>query len=105
MRKIIYSMYRPRPGSSLWAISFFRVAPLLTAASVGLTIASQLLFLVSFLLPLKVILLLGRETIPGYFPDFMVAFGRERLIVVLSVASVLFYFSHLVFDKLVARFF
>ncbi|MBV6285952.1 hypothetical protein [Pseudomonas aegrilactucae] len=80
------------------------MAPLLTGAAVGLTIASQLLFLVSFLLPLKVILLLGRETIPSYFPDFMVAFGRERLIVVLSVASVLFYFSHLVCDRMVTRF-
>lgn len=104
MRKIIYSMYQAQAWFFSLGNKFFRVAPLLTAASVGLTIASQLLFLVSFLLPLKVILLLGRETIPGYFPDFMVALGRERLIVVLSVASVLFYFSHLVFDKLVARF-
>lgn len=83
---------------------FFRVAPVLTGTSVGLTIASQLLLLVGFLLPLKVVLLLGSQTIPSYFPFFMVEFGRERLIILLSIASVLFYIAHLICDGLVARF-
>lgn len=104
MRDIISSLYQAPAWFFSLGNKFFRVAPVLTALSVVLTIASQLLFLVSFLLPLKVILLLGRDTIPNYFPHFMAAFGRDHLIVWLSAASVLFYFSHLIFDGLVARF-
>lgn len=104
MRNLIFVVYQ----ASAWFLSlgnkFFRVAPLLTGAAVGLTIASQLLLLIGFLLPLKVVLLLGSETIPHYFPSFMAAFGRERLIILLSVASVLFYFGHLACDSLVTRF-
>lgn len=104
MRDLILLVYQ----AVVWFLSlgnkFFRVAPVLTGATVAFTIASQLLLLVGFLLPLKVVLLLGSETIPYYFPAFMAEFGRERLIVLLSVASVLFYFSHLLCDTLVARF-
>lgn len=104
MRDLIFLVYQ----ASAWFLSLgnklFRVAPLLTGATVGFTIASQLLLLIGFLLPLKVVLLLGSETIPHYFPAFMVEFGRERLIILLSAASVLFYFAHLVCDALVTRF-
>lgn len=104
MRDLVFVVYQ----ASAWFLSlgnkFFRVAPLLTGAAVSLTIASQLMLLIGFLLPLKVILLLSSETIPHYFPSFMAAFGRERLIILLSISSVLFYFGHLICDSLVTRF-
>lgn len=104
MRELILLVYQAMAWFLSLGNKFFRVAPLLTGATVAFTIASQLLLLVGFLLPLKVVLLLGSETIPHYFPAFMAEFGRERLIALLSVASVLFYFSHLACDTLVARF-
>ena len=104
MRAIISSPYQALAWFFSLGIKFFRVAPVLTGSSIALTIASQLLFLVAFLLPLKVVLLLGSEKIPSYFPAFMASFGRERLIILLSAASVLFYFSYLICDGLVARF-
>lgn len=88
-----------------WAVSlsnkFLRVVPAQTAYAVLCSVFSQLFMLVGFLLPLKVVLLLGSDTIPGYFPDILHRFGREGLVLGLSVASVFFYLMHLGLAKAV----
>lgn len=103
MRETFLVLWR----AALWFLSlggkFFRVAPALTSMAVFFTILSQLLLLVGFLLPLKVVLLLGSDNVPRYFPDFMLAFSKERLVILLSVTSVLFYFGHLASDALAGR--
>lgn len=91
-----------------WTISlgnkFIRVVPALTVLAVICSMLSQFFLLAGFLLPLKVVLLLGSESVPAYFPEFMHDFGRDGLVLLLSIASVLFYLGHLVTGKLVDRF-
>ncbi len=88
-----------------WSVSLggklFRVVPGFTLGSIAATVLAQLFLLVGFLLPLKVVLLLGSDHVPGYFPAFLREWGRDWLIVTLSAASVLFYLLHLLSGKLV----
>lgn len=88
-----------------WSVSLggklFRVVPGFTLGSIIATVLAQLFLLVGFLLPLKVVLLLGSDHVPAYFPAFLRERGRDWLIVTLSTASVLFYLLHLLSGKLV----
>ncbi|WP_332822990.1 hypothetical protein [Stutzerimonas kunmingensis] len=88
-----------------WSVSLggklFRVVPGFTLGSIVATVLAQLFLLIGFLLPLKVVLLLGSDHVPGYFPAFLREWGRDWLIVTLSAASVLFYLLHLLSGKLV----
>lgn len=88
-----------------WSLSlgnkFFRVVPGCTGITVIATIFSQFFLLAGFLLPLKVVLLLGADHVPHYFPMFLQAVGRDRLIILLSVVSVIFYLLHLITAKVV----
>lgn len=88
-----------------WSVSlgskFIRVVPVHTVFAVICSVSSQFSLLIGFLLPLKVVLLLGSDSVPGYFPDIFHNFGRDGLVVILSVASVMFYLLHLLTAKLV----
>lgn len=93
-------------GKSIrWSISlgnkFIQVVPWLTLFAVILSVFSQFFLLIGFLLPLKVVLLLGSDGVPGYFPSVFQHFGRNGLVLLLSGASVLFYTLHLLTGKLV----
>lgn len=79
-----------------------KVLPGITACSVILTLLSHMALLVSFVLPLKVILLLGSDTIPRYFPSFLREYERQTLILVLSGLSVVLYLVHVGAERLVA---
>jgi hypothetical protein len=59
---------------------------------------SQLFQIVAFLLPLKVMILLGSPRVPGYFPRFLVGIERERLILLLAGVAVLLYLLHLLME-------
>jgi hypothetical protein len=88
-----------------WSLSLggklFRVVPGFTLGSIVATVLAQLFLLIGFLLPLKVVLLLGSDHVPAYFPAFLREWGRDWLIVILSAASVLFYLLHLLSGKFV----
>lgn len=89
-----------------WCISlgmkFARVVPLRTLWIVGLTIASQLSRLAAFLLPLKVVMMLGSERIPRYFPAIFLEFDRNVLVLCLGAATICAFISHLLFEKSIA---
>lgn len=88
-----------------WSVSlgnkFLRVVPVLTILAVICSVFSQFFLLIGFLLPLKVVLLLGSENVPVYFPTIFHDFGRDGLVLFLSLASVAFYLLHLVTARLV----
>ncbi|MEA1081456.1 hypothetical protein [Marinobacter qingdaonensis] len=90
-----------------WSISlgnkFIQVVPWLTLFAVVLSVSSQFFLLIGLLLPLKVVLLLGSDGVPGYFPSVFQKFGREGLVLFLSAASVIFYALHLLGAKLVEK--
>jgi hypothetical protein len=58
--------------------------------------------LLATLLPLKIIILLGSDGIPRYFPASFAQYDRGQLIIWLSIATVAFYMAHLIAEKLVS---
>jgi hypothetical protein len=52
----------------------------------------------AFLLPLKVMILLGSQRIPSYFPQALANIERESLILILASAAVVLYLAHLAMD-------
>jgi hypothetical protein len=92
-------------GAMRWVFSLGRrlisVVPVLTLYSVAATLVSQLALLLAFVLPLKVILLLGSEGIPRYFPEQFRAFDRESLILALSALALVLYVVHLFAERLI----
>ena len=93
-------------SSSLrWNLSlgakFARVVPVQTTLVVVLTLVSQMSALLAFFLPLKVVILLGSDRVPSYIPDAVAAFGVDRLIVALAIATVAFFLLHLVAERII----
>jgi hypothetical protein len=80
-------------------IKFFRVVPVHTTVVTGVSLASRVAVLLAFLLPLKVIILLGSDRVPRYFPEFLTDIPRDTLIPLLAGAAVGFYLLHLLADR------
>ena len=88
---------------SAWlGAKFFWAVPGATSAVVLATLVAQISMLLAFFLPLKVIVLLGSEGIPRYFPPAFAAVERDALIVWLSLAAVGFYGLYLLADRVIA---
>ena len=87
----------------LWSLGgrFFRVAPGPTLFVIPATLVSQVSMLLAFLLPLKVLILVGSEGLPGYFPEVLTQFGRDTLIISLSIVALGAYLLHIAMEKLI----
>lgn len=83
-------------------IKLLRVVPFTTITVQITTLASQIFLLLAFFLPLKVIILLGSEKIPNYFPSAFQALKKNHLIVSLSVAAAVCYVLYLLSELLIA---
>lgn len=83
-------------------IKLLRVVPFTTITVQVTTLASQIFLLLAFFLPLKVIILLGSEKIPNYFPSAFQALKRNHLIVSLSMAAALCYVLYVLSELLIA---
>lgn len=94
-------------SSARWLISvgfkFMRVVPYRTITVVSATVLSEASLLLAFLLPLKVIILLGSDGVPGYFPGFLSQYEKSDLIPLLGVCALGFYLVHLVADRLATK--
>ena len=92
-------------GTLRWTLSlgvkFAKVVPFSTSFIIGLTLVSQISMLVASLLPLKVVILLGSERIPSYFPDALVVYGHNVLIGLLSLVAIAFFLMHLLAERLI----
>lgn len=90
-----------------WSLSFgtkcFRVAPLDTTIVVWATLVSQVAILLAFFLPLKVVILLGSEGMPRYFPASFANVERDLLIVSLSASAIASYLIHLASEYVTTR--
>ncbi|NMT65221.1 hypothetical protein [Marinobacter orientalis] len=82
---------------------FYRVVPLMTSAIVVLTIVAQIASLLSFFLPLKIIILLGSDGMPRYFPAAFSQLDRDLLIAWLSGTTFGFFLLSLLAEKLIAK--
>lgn len=94
---------RARPGRWLILLGakFAWAAPFRTLLVVLLTLFSQVAHLLAFFLPLKIVILLGSEGIPRYFPASFAQFDRDLLVVLLGVATVGFFVSHIIAERLI----
>ncbi|WP_140162446.1 hypothetical protein [Billgrantia desiderata] len=81
---------------------FFRVVPAFTTVIVFLTLVSQLATLLASFLPLKVIIMLGSDGIPRYFPASFSEVDRDVLIAALSAGTVGFFLLHLLAERMIA---
>lgn len=90
-----------------WMLSvggkIFRVVPSATLLVVLFTLASQICSLLAALLPLKVIILLGSDRIPGYFPALLHDYDRSALILALCTTAVVFFAFHLMAEGLIGK--
>lgn len=77
-----------------------RKAPWPTAMCVLTALTSQMAMLAAFLLPLKVIMLLGSGKVPKFLPPELAGMGHETLIVLLSCASIVFYGLNLLSENM-----
>jgi hypothetical protein len=89
-----------------WSLSlgakFARVVPWQTSLIVLLTLVSQISTLLAFVLPLKVVILLGSDRIPRYIPEALAAMGHDALIVALGIATVVFFLVYLLAERAIA---
>lgn len=76
-------------------------ATLNTVVVVFFSIASQLFLMASFLLPLKVIILMGSESMPSYFPSTFGQHQKNNIILLLVILSVVFYFLYWASERLI----
>ncbi|MGM0826320.1 MAG: hypothetical protein ACQEUY_16605 [Pseudomonadota bacterium] len=83
---------------------FVRRAPAYTILSIIFTLLSQLTILISLFLPLKVIILLGSEGVPRYFPQVLLSVERDYLVLGLSLIAVFSYVLHLLCEKMLVYF-
>nr|CDQ32847.1 hypothetical protein BN993_02274 [Virgibacillus halodenitrificans] len=82
-------------------VKFAWVLPLRTSLVVLLTLFSQVAHLLAFLLPLKIVILLGSDGVPRYFPPSFAQLDRDLLVVILGVATVGFFVAHTLAEKLI----
>ncbi|MBS0003248.1 MAG: hypothetical protein KFF45_09265 [Thioalkalivibrio sp.] len=80
---------------------FLREAPAGTSLVVLATLLSQLAMLLAFFLPLKVVILLGSERTPRYFPAAFAELDRDTLIVGLTLATVAAFGVYLLAERLI----
>lgn len=77
-----------------------RKAPWPTLMCVLAALISQMAMLAAFLLPLKVIMLLGSGKVPKFLPPELAGIGHETLIVLLSCASIVSYGLNLLSENM-----
>lgn len=81
---------------------FLKVVPGSTLIVIVATLISQFSIVLAFLLPLKVLMLLGSETVPHYFPNFLKVYSHDSLVIMLCGASVCFYLVYFLAEKVVS---
>lgn len=94
--KLTYLWYKKLIGRFL-NIAFFQT--IIISIS---TLFSQISMLLSMMMPLKVIMLLGSDTIPAFFPSSWQNLDRDMLIIYLSIASFGFFVFYLLFEKIIS---
>ncbi len=76
-------------------MKMFRSSPYVTVQVICFTLLAQVCQLLAMLLPLKVILMMGSDGIPSFFPSFMQTMERTSLVIGLSFGAVLLYLAYL----------
>jgi hypothetical protein len=84
-----------------FSMKFFRVVPFLTLAIIFFSLIGNIAKIISFFLPLKIVILLGSDGIPRYFSSTLFKVDRDLLIIWFCAATVCFFLLGLLAKKLV----
>ncbi len=79
---------------------FYELVPARSVIAVALELLNQVCLLLAFLLPLKVIILIGSTSVPAYFPGFLRGFNIQDLAVGLGAVAALAFVCHLACQRL-----
>jgi hypothetical protein len=86
-----------------WALTIYRklaaIVPRYTASVMVSSLIAEISILLAFILPLKIIILIGSPRIPRYFPRFFTGFDKDMLAIILGIAAAGFYVLYLVSTK------
>lgn len=89
-----------------WLVSLSRkvfiVARFYSISVIISNIISQILLLVSLLLPLKVIFMLGAGGVPSYFPELFQSIDYHSLIVSLTIGAFSTFILYLIFESIIS---
>jgi hypothetical protein len=86
------------------ARKFMRVTPTATFTAHTAHFFAQALLIITFLLPIKILILLGSESIPEYLPKALSIFSKPWLIIGLSVLTAVFYGMYLLSEIIASRY-
>lgn len=81
-------------------VHFLRERPFSTVLFGICTVAVQITTLLSFFLPLKILILAGSDGVPWYFRFFIEPEEKNFWMLILSLAAIGFYLASLAFDRL-----
>ncbi|MBU2887841.1 aminoglycoside phosphotransferase family protein [Gilvimarinus agarilyticus] len=85
----------------LWQLAqrLMQLTPFRSSQAIALTLIAQTALMLGMLLPVKIVMLLGMETIPSYMPQLVQQWSREALILSLSGLAVICFLIYLVGEK------
>ncbi|RRW46126.1 hypothetical protein EGJ52_06245 [Pseudomonas luteola] len=90
-----------------WCITlgrkFFKVVPGFTMITVIATVFGQFFLIAGYLLPLKILIILGSDNIPRYFPEVFHSISKEYAVSILGLVTLLFYFLNWTSEKIIER--
>jgi NADH:ubiquinone oxidoreductase subunit 6 (subunit J) len=82
---------------------FVRVTPKDTLRLIASAVVSQVSLVLAFVLPVKIVILLGRPEAPSYLPWPLTAMTHQWVLITLSLSAVGFYALHLAADAFAKR--
>jgi len=80
---------------------FLNISSLETIVVIIATLFSQLFLLISSMMPLKVMMLLGSDRIPKFFPISWQSMDRDTLIIYLAIATIFCFVLYLMSEKMI----
>ncbi len=100
-------MISPEPTALIWLISLssavFKIARSTTLLSIGLALIAQVSLLLSFLLPLKIVMLLGTKELPNIIKDIIQEIEFEPFVLLLCGLTLIFFLIQFFSGKLLAK--
>lgn len=85
-------------------IILLRKSPSEMVFIIAISLLSKISSLLALFLPIKIILLIGHDKIPSYFPIALASIEKNSLIIWLCVLTIILYVLHVMFEVLIERF-
>ena len=92
----------------IWCVqlghNLISIAPRATLIAHTAHFCAQALLIMTYFLPIKIVILLGSETAPAYLPPLLKGIDKTDLIIALSLLTAIFYAGHLSAEFVASRY-